>query len=49
MRLGGGYNEYRKKRTQVRLFWWCRGWGWRLSKDWKDKIAELEKLILIRE
>jgi hypothetical protein len=34
-------SEYRTKRRKAKLFWWCRGWGWRLFKGWRDKITEL--------
>ncbi|WP_200321020.1 hypothetical protein [Sphaerospermopsis aphanizomenoides] len=33
--------EYRIKRRYAKVIWWRRGWGWRLSKDWKNKLESL--------
>lgn len=39
------FKQMRKQRKEASCFFWHTGWGWRLRKNWKERLEQLEKAI----
>jgi hypothetical protein len=35
----------REARAEARLIFYREGWGWRLGKNWRERLAELESSL----